>query len=85
MCPPGTPSCKVLILTPQEEQILTAPNGILATAEQARFLDLVARTGAQEIWCLGDSFHDAEGCERLADDARALLRRLTDARGALTK
>jgi uncharacterized protein len=39
--------------------------------------DLVERTGAQEIWCLGDSFHDAEGCERLSDDTRDLLRRLT--------
>ncbi|WP_454886019.1 ligase-associated DNA damage response endonuclease PdeM [Sphingomonas oryzagri] len=41
--------------------------------------DLVARTGAAEIWCLGDSFHDAEGCERLADDTRDLLRGLTGA------
>lgn len=39
--------------------------------------DLVARTGAGEIWCLGDSFHDAEGCERLADETRDLLRGLT--------
>ena len=38
---------------------------------------LVEATGAQEVWCLGDSFHDAKGCERLADDTRALLRRLT--------
>ena len=26
---------------------------------------LVAATGAEEVWCLGDSFHDADGCERL--------------------
>ena len=38
---------------------------------------LVAETGAEEIWCLGDSFHDAEGCERLADETRDELRRLT--------
>ena len=38
---------------------------------------LVESTRAQEIWCLGDSFHDARGCERLADETRALLRRLT--------
>lgn len=38
---------------------------------------LVARTGAQELWCLGDSFHDSKGCERLPAEARALLTRLT--------
>jgi DNA ligase-associated metallophosphoesterase len=43
-----------------------------------RALDAVIReTGAEEIWCLGDSFHDAEGCERLADETRDLLRHLT--------
>lgn len=39
-CPQGAPSCKVITITPDEEQALTAPNGILATAERARFLDL---------------------------------------------
>ena len=39
-CPEGAASCKVLILTPQEEQFLMAPNGILSTAAQARKLDL---------------------------------------------
>lgn len=38
---------------------------------------LVERTGAAELWCLGDSFHDSKGCERLPADARALLTRLT--------
>jgi uncharacterized protein len=38
---------------------------------------LMAATGAEEVWCLGDSFHDDRGCERLPDDARDLLRRLT--------
>lgn len=38
---------------------------------------LVERTGATELWCLGDSFHDSKGCERLPDDARALLEQLT--------
>ena len=38
---------------------------------------LVAATGAREVWCLGDSFHDAAGCERLPDEAQALLRNLT--------
>lgn len=38
---------------------------------------IAASTGAQEIWCLGDSFHDATGCDRLAAQARALLTALT--------
>ncbi|MBZ6379300.1 phosphoesterase [Pacificimonas flava] len=37
----------------------------------------IARTEAEEVWCLGDSFHDREGCERLAPEARALLESLT--------
>lgn len=44
----------------------------LAAVEQA-----VADTAAAEVWCLGDSFHDREGCNRLAPDARARLRALT--------
>ncbi|MCJ8157280.1 ligase-associated DNA damage response endonuclease PdeM [Sphingomonas sp. LaA6.9] len=40
---------------------------------------LVAATGAREVWCLGDSFHDADGGARLSGDARTALRRLTDA------
>jgi DNA ligase-associated metallophosphoesterase len=38
---------------------------------------LQAATGAREIWCLGDSFHDRDGCARLPEDARALLLDLT--------
>jgi DNA ligase-associated metallophosphoesterase len=37
----------------------------------------VERTGATRLYCLGDSFHDAFGCERLPDQARALLTGLT--------
>ncbi|WP_404335552.1 ligase-associated DNA damage response endonuclease PdeM [Sphingomonas sp. MMS12-HWE2-04] len=40
---------------------------------------LADRTQARELWCLGDSFHDSAGCERLPEDARALLTRLTGA------
>ncbi len=40
---------------------------------------LVAATGAQEVWCLGDSFHDVAGCDRLPEAARALLVALTGA------
>src|SRR5215210_5894497 len=35
------------------------------------------RTGAERLYCLGDSFHDRFGCDRLPTDARALLSRLT--------
>ncbi|HEU0043837.1 ligase-associated DNA damage response endonuclease PdeM [Sphingomonas sp.] len=38
---------------------------------------LVAACGAEEVWCLGDSFHDGEGCERLSPRARATLTGLT--------
>jgi len=38
---------------------------------------LAAATSAREIWCLGDSFHDREGCERLPARARDMLRALT--------
>jgi DNA ligase-associated metallophosphoesterase len=38
---------------------------------------LVAATDPAEIWCLGDSFHDPAGCERLADRARTMLLALT--------
>jgi DNA ligase-associated metallophosphoesterase len=39
---------------------------------------IVAATGAEEVWCLGDSFHDRQGCERLPAQARELLTGLTD-------
>lgn len=38
---------------------------------------LADRTDARELWCLGDSFHDSAGCERLPDRARAMLTGLT--------
>jgi DNA ligase-associated metallophosphoesterase len=47
---------------------------------QATLTDLaaiVAATGAGEIWCLGDSFHDKHGCDRLPAYARQLLTDLT--------
>lgn len=31
----------------------------------------------REIWCLGDSFHDRHGCDRLPERARGLLTALT--------
>ena len=38
---------------------------------------LAASTRAQEIWCLGDSFHDRHGCDRLPERAREMLTALT--------
>ena len=38
---------------------------------------LVAATDARAVWCLGDSFHDSAGCERLPPAAREMLRTLT--------
>ena len=38
---------------------------------------VAAATAAEEIWCLGDSFHDREGCDRLPEDARNVLVALT--------
>lgn len=38
---------------------------------------LVDRLAPDEIWCLGDSFHDSAGCDRLPDDAGHMLRALT--------
>ena len=41
--------------------------------------EVVERTGAAEVWCLGDSFHDSRGCERLPQVAQDRLRALTAA------
>lgn len=40
---------------------------------------LVARTDPAEIWCLGDSFHDSAGCDRLPAPEQERLRALTAA------
>ncbi|WP_324748743.1 ligase-associated DNA damage response endonuclease PdeM [Sphingomonas sp. LY54] len=40
---------------------------------------IVEATGAGEIWCLGDSFHDRHGCDRLPAPARERLLALTAA------
>jgi DNA ligase-associated metallophosphoesterase len=37
----------------------------------------VERTAATRLYCLGDSFHDRFGCDRLTEPARALLTSLT--------
>ena len=40
---------------------------------------VVERTAVREVWCLGDSFHDPEGCSRLPATAQEMLRALTQA------
>lgn len=40
---------------------------------------LVAATGALEVWCLGDNFHDSAGAGRLPADAASVLAGLTAA------
>jgi uncharacterized protein len=40
---------------------------------------LLAATAAEEVWCLGDSFHDPRGCERLDEGSQAQLRAMTAA------
>lgn len=47
---------------------------------QATLSDLTAivdRTGVEALYCLGDSFHDKFGCDRLPEAARAMLLALT--------
>jgi DNA ligase-associated metallophosphoesterase len=39
--------------------------------------EVVRTTGATRLYCLGDSFHDRFGCDRLPDQARALLLDMT--------
>ena len=51
------------------------PYDSLATL--ANLADLADSAGAREVWCLGDSFHDARGCERLPTRAREMLQSLT--------
>lgn len=46
-------------------------------ATLAALTELVDRTGVEKLYCLGDSFHDRFGCDRLPDAARAMLLALT--------
>lgn len=56
-------------------QMLPPYDSLATLADLAR---LVAATGAEELWCLGDSFHDSEGCDRLPEEAQTRLRALTE-------
>ena len=48
-----------------------------SVATLADLTALAAVTSAREIWCLGDSFHDRHGCDRLPARARDMLLALT--------
>jgi DNA ligase-associated metallophosphoesterase len=48
-----------------------------SVATLAALTELADATEAQEIWCLGDSFHDRFGCDRMPDRARTMLTALT--------
>lgn len=54
---------------------LLPPYDSIATLRE--LAELVVASGARQLWCLGDSFHDRRGCERLPAEANALLRQLT--------
>ncbi len=51
------------------------PYDSLATLTELKALAL--STDAKEVWCLGDSFHDRHGCDRLPSRAREVLTGLT--------
>jgi DNA ligase-associated metallophosphoesterase len=55
-------------------QMLPPYDSIATLADLAA---LVTVTRAEEIWCLGDSFHDRHGCDRLPQRARTMLTALT--------
>jgi uncharacterized protein len=56
-------------------QMLPPYDSIATLADLAA---LAASTRATEIWCLGDSFHDRHGCDRLPAPAREMLTALTE-------
>jgi DNA ligase-associated metallophosphoesterase len=55
-------------------QMLPPYDSIATLQSLARQVD---QSGAATLYCLGDSFHDRYGCDRLPGDARALLTSLT--------
>ncbi|WP_380872972.1 metallophosphatase [Sphingomonas sp. DBB INV C78] len=55
-------------------QMLPPYDSIATLADLGRVAE---QTHAAEIWCLGDSFHDSAGCDRLPAKAEAMLRALT--------
>ena len=56
-------------------QMLPPYDSIATLSALQRDID---RSGARRLYCLGDSFHDRFGCDRLPANARALLTSLTE-------
>ena len=54
-------------------QMLPPYDSIATLADLTAVVDA---TCAREVWCLGDSFHDSDGCARLPDRAQDMLRAL---------
>jgi len=48
-----------------------------SVATLSALTEVVRRTGVSRLYCLGDSFHDRFGCDRLPAEARAQLLDLT--------
>jgi len=55
-------------------QMLPPYDSVATLADLAAIIDSME---ASEVWCLGDSFHDSAGCDRLPVETQAQLRRLT--------
>ena len=55
-------------------QMLPPYDSIATLTELERIIDA---SGATALWCLGDSFHDSDGCTRLPAAAQERLRALT--------
>lgn len=49
-----------------------------SVATLSALADLVQATGVRKLYCLGDSFHDRFGCDRLPEQTRSMLREMTD-------
>ena len=56
-------------------QMLPPYDSIATLSALQRDID---RSGATRLYCLGDSFHDRFGCDRLPPDARELLTSMTE-------
>ena len=50
-----------------------------SVATLTALFELVHSTGVRRLYCLGDSFHDRFGCDRLPEQARELLSAMTEA------
>lgn len=88
-----TPLCEGAVYWPSRRALLVADLHFEKASYYARFgqmlppydslatlsalTRLVTKTDAAEVWCLGDSFHDALGAQRMSADARAIMAELS--------